>query len=167
MRFLPRSLKARRRLLTVLVIAPVLAASAALSLYALRDGVSFFYTPSQALQAEVAPGRSVRLGGLVQPGSVVKTADGAVLFTVADAAASLRVRYQGDLPDLFREGQGVVCQGVLTADGGFEAREVLAKHDETYMPREVVEGLKASGEWRGPTTPEGRAVARPRREAPV
>ena len=153
MRLLPRSPKARRRFLTVLVIAPVLAAAAGLSLYALRDGVSFFYTPSQALEAEVPPGRSVRLGGLVQPGSVVKGADGVVLFTVADAAASLRVRYQGDLPDLFREGQGVVCQGVLRRDGGFEAHEVLAKHDETYMPREVVEGLKESGEWRGGGAP--------------
>jgi len=149
MGFLPRSRTARRRLTLVLVIAPVLAVAAGLSLYALRDGVSFFYTPSQAIEAEVAPGRNVRLGGLVQPGSVVKTDDGVVLFTVADQAASLRVRYQGDLPDLFREGQGVVCQGVLTADGGFEAHEVLAKHDETYMPREVVEGLKESGEWRG------------------
>ena len=144
----PRSRTARRRLTAVLVIAPVLAVAAGLSLYALRDGVSFFYTPSQALEAEVAAGRNVRLGGLVQPGSVVKKPDGSVLFTVADAKASVRVRYHGDLPDLFREGQGVVCQGVLTADGGFEAREVLAKHDENYMPREVVEGLKASGEWR-------------------
>ena len=148
MRLLPRSRTARRRLIAVLAIAPVLALAAGLSLYALRDGVSFFYTPSQALKAEVAPGRSVRLGGLVQPGSVSKTDDGAVLFTVADGAASLRVRYQGDLPDLFREGQGVVCEGVLTPDGGFEAQEVLAKHDETYMPREVAEQLKASGEWR-------------------
>ena len=149
MGLLPRSRTARRRLTAVLVIAPVLAAAAALSLYALRDGVSFFYTPSQALEAEVAAGRSIRLGGLVQPGSVVKTSDGAVLFTVADGSASLRVRYDGDLPDLFREGQGVVCQGVLTPGGGFEAHEVLAKHDETYMPREVVKGLKESGEWRG------------------
>ena len=148
MGLLPRSPKARRRLTAVLIIAPVLAGSAALSLYAVRDGVSFFYTPSQALEAKVAPGRNVRLGGLVQPGSVVKETDGSVSFVVADRSAAMTVRYRGDLPDLFREGQGVVCQGVLTADGAFEAREVLAKHDETYMPREVVEGLKRSGEWR-------------------
>ena len=156
MPFLPRSRKARRRLLAVAVIAPVLAASTGLALYALRDGVSFFYTPSQAKAAELAPGRTVRLGGLVQPGSVVKTADGGVVFTVTDQAASLEVRFDGDLPDLFREGQGVVCQGVLRPDGRFEAHEVLAKHDETYMPREVVDGLKESGEWRGggaPRTP--------------
>ena len=153
MALLPRSPKARRRLIAVLVIGPVLAASAALSLYALRDGVSFFYTPSQAIEAKVEAGRNVRLGGLVQPGSVVHGSDGSVSFVVADKAAGLRVRFQGDLPDLFREGQGVVCQGALTADGQFEAHEVLAKHDETYMPREVVKGLKESGEWRGGPAP--------------
>jgi cytochrome c-type biogenesis protein CcmE len=153
MPLLPRSPKARRRLIAVMVIGPVLAASAALSLYALRDGVSFFYTPSQAIEAKVEAGRNVRLGGLVQPGSVTHGADGSVSFVVADQAASLRVRFQGDLPDLFREGQGVVCQGALTADGQFEAHEVLAKHDETYMPREVVKGLKESGEWRGGPAP--------------
>ena len=152
MSLLPKSRKARRRLLAVAVIAPVLAASTGLTLYALRDGVSFFYTPSQAKAAELAPGRPMRLGGLVQPGSVVKTADG-VVFTVADQAGSIEVRYRGQLPDLFREGQGVVCQGVLEADGRFRASEVLAKHDENYMPREVVEGLKESGEWRGGGAP--------------
>jgi cytochrome c-type biogenesis protein CcmE len=153
MPLLPRSRKARRRLLAMAVIAPVLAVSTGLTLYALRDGVSFFYTPSQAKAAELAPGRSVRLGGLVTPGSLRRTSDGAVVFTVADQAASLEVRFRGDLPDLFREGQGVVCQGALRPDGGFEASEVLAKHDETYMPRELVEGLKQSGEWRGEGTP--------------
>ena len=153
MSLLPKSRKARRRLLAVAVIAPVLAGATGLTLYALRDGVSFFYTPSQAQAAELKPGRTVRLGGLVRPGSVSKTADGAVIFTVMDQAASVEVRYQGDLPDLFREGQGVVCQGVILADGRFEAREVLAKHDESYMPRELVEGLKQSGEWRGGGAP--------------
>src|SRR5688500_10240129 len=104
MPLLPRSRKARRRLLAVAVIAPVLAIAAGLTLYALRDGVSFFYTPSQAYAAEVPAGRPVRLGGLVQPGSVSKTADGHVLFTVADRSATMQVRYRGDLPDLFREG---------------------------------------------------------------
>ena len=153
MSLLPKSRKARRRLLATAVIAPVLAASTGLTLYALRDGVSFFYTPSQAKAAELPPRRSLRLGGLVQPGSVVKTADGGVVFTVADQRASVEVRFAGDLPDLFREGQGVVCQGVLEADGRFRAHEVLAKHDENYMPREVVEGLKESGEWRGGGSP--------------
>jgi cytochrome c-type biogenesis protein CcmE len=149
MPLLPRSRKARRRLLAVAVIAPVLAGATGLTLYALRDGVSFFYTPSQAAEADLSPGRNIRLGGLVRPGSVVKTADGGVTFVVMDHASSLEVRYRGDLPDLFREGQGVVCQGALAADGRFEAREVLAKHDESYMPRELVDGLKESGEWRG------------------
>ena len=153
MPLLPRSRKARRRLLAVAVIAPVLAASTGLTLYALRDGVSFFYTPSQAKAAELKPGRTVRLGGLVRPGSVVKAADGSVMLTVMDQAESVEVRFPGDLPDLFREGQGVVCQGVLGPDGRFQAHEVLAKHDETYMPREVVEGLKESGEWRGGGAP--------------
>ena len=149
MPLLPTSRKARRRLLAVAVIAPVLAGATGLTLYALRDGVSFFYTPSQAAAADLSPGRNIRLGGLVRPGSVMKTPDGGVTFVVMDQASSLEVRYRGDLPDLFREGQGVVCQGALSADGRFEAREVLAKHDESYMPRELVEGLKESGEWRG------------------
>jgi len=142
MAFLPRSRKARGRLLAIAVIAPVLAASAGLALWGLREGVSFFYTPSQAAEARPAPGRAVRVGGLVQPGSVTHAADGGVSFAVTDGAAVLPVTYQGDLPDLFREGQGIVAQGAFGPDGRFTASEVLAKHDENYMPPEVVRGLE-------------------------
>jgi len=149
MTLLPKSRKARRRLMVVATAAPILAVSAALAFYALGNSVSFFYSPVQARQANVPVGRTIELGGLVAKGSVVKRPDGSVTFVVADHAATDRVVYRGDLPDLFREGQGVVTKGAFTADGDFEASEVLAKHDERYMPREVTRALKASGEWRG------------------
>ncbi len=148
MALLPRSRKARGRLLAIALIAPVLAGSAALALWGLREGVSFFYTPSQAAEARPEPGRPVRIGGLVSPGTVVMGADGEVSFVVTDQVASLAVRYRGDLPDLFREGQGVVAQGAFGPDGRFTASEVLAKHDENYMPPEVARGLKAAGSTR-------------------
>ncbi|MBV9510730.1 MAG: cytochrome c maturation protein CcmE [Caulobacteraceae bacterium] len=148
MSLLPRSRKARRRLAFVGVAAAILGVSAGLAIYALGDAVSFFYSPVQARAAHVPPGRVIELGGLVAPGSVQKRPDGAVQFVVADHAAQDLVVYRGDLPDLFREGQGVVTKGAFSSDGQFEASEVLAKHDERYMPREVVKALKASGEWR-------------------
>ena len=149
MSLLPKSPKARRRLTIAAAAAPVLALAAGLALWGLRDSISFFYTPSQAAAAKPTPGRSVQLGGLVAKGSVVKHSDGRVEFVVADRLASDRVVFQGDLPDLFREGQGVVTVGAFRPDGVFEARQVLAKHDERYMPREVAKALKAQGEWRG------------------
>lgn len=153
MGWLPKSPKARRRLTLVAAAAPVLAAAVALSLWAMRDAVVFFYGPSQAT-AETAPaGRVVRIGGLVREGSVVRSADGQVEFTVTDTVADARVVYRGDLPDLFREGQGVVAQGAFDARRRFVATQVLAKHDENYMPREVADALKASGEWRGGAAP--------------
>jgi len=149
MSLLPKSPKARRRMILVLAIAPVLAIAVGLTLWGLRGSISFFYTPTQAAAAKPPAGRSVQLGGLVQTGSVVKHADGAVEFTVADQHAADKVVFQGDLPDLFREGQGVVAVGAFRPDGVFEAKTVLAKHDEKYMPREVAEQLKKQGEWRG------------------
>ena len=149
MSWLPKSPKARRRLTLIAAIAPVLALAVGLTLWGLKDSISFFYTPSQADAARPAPGRAIQLGGLVAQGSVVKHADGRVEFTVADQRASDRVSFKGDLPDLFREGQGVVAIGAFNADGGFEAKQVLAKHDERYMPREVAKALKEQGEWRG------------------
>jgi cytochrome c-type biogenesis protein CcmE len=149
MTFWPKSPKARRRLMLVAAIAPVLALAVGLTLWGLSDSVSFFYTPSQALQAKPPAGRSIQLGGLVARGSVVKHPDGAVEFTVQDQHAVDKVVYRGDLPDLFREGQGVVATGAFRQDGVFEAHRVLAKHDERYMPREVAKALKAQGEWRG------------------
>jgi cytochrome c-type biogenesis protein CcmE len=149
MPLLPKSRKARRRLLVVAVAAPVLAGAAGLAFYAMGDSVSLFYSPIQARAAHVPAGRAIELGGLVSRGSLVKSRDGEVRFAIEDHAAKDLVTYRGDLPDLFREGQGVVTKGAFRADGVFEASEVLAKHDERYMPKEVTQALKASGEWRG------------------
>lgn len=143
-----KSPRARRRLIVIATVAPVLAVAAGLTLWAAREQVTFFYSPAEAAQVRPAPGVIVRLGGLVEEGTVVREAEGHVAFSVTDGAASTRVRYQGDLPDLFREGQGVVVQGAFTPEGDFRASEVLAKHDETYMPREVAESLKRQGRWR-------------------
>jgi cytochrome c-type biogenesis protein CcmE len=149
MSLLPKSRKARRRLLAVATAAPILAASAALALYALGDSVSFFYSPSQARAAQVPAGRTIQLGGLVMSGSLRKTPDGGIAFNVTDLKGQDSVVYRGEVPDLFREGQGVVAKGAFRADGVFQASEILAKHDERYMPRELVKALKDSGEWRG------------------
>src|SRR5580692_1505204 len=149
MSLLPKSRKARRRLVAVAIAAPILAASAALALYALGDSVSFFYSPSQARAAQVPAGRTIELGGLVMSGSLRKTADGGIAFNVTDLKGQDPVVYRGEVPDLFREGQGVVAKGAFRANGVFEASEILAKHDERYMPRELVKALKDSGEWRG------------------
>ncbi|MDR3513228.1 MAG: cytochrome c maturation protein CcmE [Caulobacteraceae bacterium] len=159
MNILPKSRKARRRLAVVALAAPILAGAAGLTLYAMGNTVSLFYSPSQAHAARVPAGRPIQLGGLVAKGSVVKLSDGSVDFVVMDHAAEDKVVYRGDLPDLFREGQGVVTKGAYRADGVFQASEVLAKHDEKYMPREVTRALKASGEWRGGEAQAGAAGA--------
>jgi cytochrome c-type biogenesis protein CcmE len=159
MSWLPKSRKARQRLTVLAVAAPILAAAVGLSLWAARDAVVFFYTPSEAAAREAPAGRVVRIGGLVETGSLVKSPDGTVRFRVTDNAAFTRVTYHGQLPDLFREGQGVVAQGTFSRDGEFRATQVLAKHDERYMPREVADALKAKGEWRpeaAPGTPPAR-----------
>ena len=149
MSWLPKSPKARRRLVLLAAIAPVLALAVGLTLWGLKDSISFFYTPSQAAAAKPPAGRAIQLGGLVQPGTVAKHPDGRVDFVVADRIATDKVTFQGDLPDLFREGQGIVAVGSFRDDGVFEARQVLAKHDEKYMPRELTKALKEQGEWRG------------------
>ena len=146
---LPRSRTARRRLTWIAVIGPVMGLAVGLTLYGLRGSISFFYTPAQAQAARVAAGKTIQLGGLVKVGSVVKHPDGRVDFVVADQTATSKVTYRGDLPDLFREGQGIVAIGAFSSSGVFEARQVLAKHDERYMPRELTKALKANGEWRG------------------
>ncbi|MBX3477487.1 MAG: cytochrome c maturation protein CcmE [Brevundimonas sp.] len=148
MSWLPRSPRARRRLIVLLAVAPVLALAVGLSLWAMRGSVTYFFSPSEVTEAAAPAGRNIRLGGLVVAGSVQRRADGEVAFTVTDNAAETPVIYRGDLPDLFREGQGIVAEGAFDADRVFHARQVLAKHDETYMPREVAERLKAQGEWR-------------------
>ena len=151
MGWLPKSPKARRRMWIVAAVAPVLAVAAGLSLWAMNDSVTFFFSPSEATAQAAPPGRQIRLGGLVEAGSVRRATNGEVAFTVTDNVAETRVVFQGDLPDLFREGQGIVAQGTFQPDRSFRASEVLAKHDETYMPKEVADKLKAKGEWR----PEG------------
>ncbi len=151
MSLLPKSRKARRRLTVILAVAPILAFAVGLSLWAMRDAVVFFYGPSEARAKHVPAGQVVRIGGLVQPGSVSRLADGTVTFKIADHASAVKAVFHGELPDLFREGQGVVAQGAFDAGGRFEASQVLAKHDERYMPKELVQALKKSGEWR----PEG------------
>jgi cytochrome c-type biogenesis protein CcmE len=163
MSWLPKSRKARTRLLLMAVITPVVAVAVGLSLWASRSAISGVYTPAQAAEADPPPGRAVQLGGLVAPGSVVRHTDGRVEFTIRDKIAADRVVYQGELPDLFREGQGIVADGSYRADGVFEAKRVLAKHDETYMPKEVADALKEQGEWRGdgeqPSYGQMRAVS--------
>lgn len=155
MSLLPKSRKARRRLMVVAIAAPILALATGLGLYAMGDAAVFFYSPAQAEAKHVPAGRTIRLGGLVETGSVRKSADGVVRFAVTDRRATDQVVFKGDLPDLFREGQGVVTQGAFDPSGVFEAREVLAKHDERYMPKEVADALKKSGEWRGEGAPAG------------
>ncbi len=159
--WLPKSPKARRRLYLVAAIAPVLALAVGLTLWGLSDSISFFYTPAQAAEAKPPVGRSIQLGGLVQPGSVVKHPDGRVEFVVSDQLASTKVSFSGDLPDLFREGQGIVATGAFQADGDFKAKQVLAKHDEKYMPREVAKAIKEQGEWRGEGAPAPSYSAEP------
>ncbi|MGH6955151.1 MAG: cytochrome c maturation protein CcmE [Caulobacteraceae bacterium] len=149
MSLLPKSRAARRRLMTVCVAAPVLILAVGVALYAARGSISFFYTPSQALAARVPAGRAIQLGGLVEMGSVTRKADGEVDFMVADKRGASPVTFKGVLPDLFREGQGVVAMGAYDAKGVFVADRILAKHDARYMPPELAAALKKEGEWRG------------------
>ncbi|CAN5220934.1 cytochrome c maturation protein CcmE [soil metagenome] len=156
MSWLPRSPKARRRLWVVAAAAQVLALAVGLSLWAMNDSVTYFFSPSEATPHAAPPGRDVRLGGLFERGSVQRHgAD--TSFAITDNAATTKVMFHGDLPDLFREGQGIVAEGAFQPDRTFVARQVLAKHDETYMPREVADRLKARGEWRPETSPAAPA----------
>lgn len=130
----------------------LMAAATGLVLLALEDSIVFFYSPTDLVEKPPPPGLRLRIGGLVEEGSVVRGQGARVTFRVTDLAKALPVAYVGLLPDLFREGQGVVAEGLLK-DGVFQADRVLAKHDETYMPPEVAEALKKSGKWRGGDTP--------------
>ena len=141
-----------RRLSLIALSLAVVGAAAGLSLYALSDSIVFFLSPSEVAEKAVAPGARLRIGGLVKTGTVVKSADQNVAFVLTDGAHDLKVAYQGLLPDLFREGQGVVAEGVLAAPDQMRAETILAKHDERYMPREVVEALKKQGRWQEGTT---------------
>ncbi len=137
----------RRRLWLLIGSLGTLGVAAALVLTALNDNLVFFYSPTQLAEKTVAPDRRFRLGGLVEQGSVKKEGQ-IVRFTVTDTNKTVKVVYSGILPDLFREGQGVIAEGSLGADGVFSAREILAKHDENYMPPEVAKALKESGQWK-------------------
>ncbi len=125
----------------------VLAVATGLVLAALKDTIVFFRTPSEVQTLQMAEGVRFRLGGLVAEGSIKRLGDAVIQFSVSDLDATLPVTYKGILPDLFREGQGVVAEGRLNAQGVFVADTVLAKHDETYMPREVADKLKEKGWW--------------------
>ena len=126
----------------------LLAAAAALALTALQDNIVFFYSPSDIAEKGVPAGKRFRVGGLVEEHSVKRLDGGTVVqFVITDTRKTVPVTYRGVLPDLFREGQGVVAEGALRPDGVFAATSVLAKHDERYMPPEVVQALKKAGKW--------------------
>ncbi len=131
--------------------------AAILVLFALKDNVVFFHTPSDIAEKKIAAGERIRLGGLVAPGSVVRGQGTVVSFKVTDTLKEIPVTYMGVLPDLFREGQGVVTEGMLDGQGNFTADSVLAKHDENYMPPEVAKSLEARGVKLGASAhPEGK-----------
>ncbi len=143
--------KQRRSVLIGMCLA-VLGLAVGLVLFALEDSIVFFYSPSDVAEKKIKPGQLIRLGGLVEEGSVKRGENTTVEFTVTDTAKTIAVRYTGVLPDLFREGQGVITEGRLDADGLFVAESVLAKHDENYMPPEVAAALQKQGVWRGKQT---------------
>ncbi|MEJ8473977.1 cytochrome c maturation protein CcmE [Roseibium algae] len=139
----------QRRLTMIGTGGAVLAIAVGLILYALNDQIVFFQSPTDIAEKAVPHGQRIRLGGLVEEGSVVRSDDANVSFRVTDTANVVSVIYKGILPDLFREGQGVVTEGVINPAGVFVADNVLAKHDENYVPKEVADALKAQGVWQG------------------
>jgi len=141
----------------------VLGLAAALVLYALNDAIVFFNSPTDVLEKHVTPGARIRLGGLVKPGTLTRGDNLNVRFEVTDGNKSVPVTYVGVLPDLFREGQGVVTEGALDTAGTFKADSVLAKHDETYMPKEVADALKKQGHLK---TEGGYGLAGSSKETP-
>ena len=144
----PGMTRKTRRLYLVIVSLLLLGAAVALVLTALRQDIVFFLSPTELATKSPTLGRLIRVGGLVEQASVQRLgSDGTILFKVTDLAKSIEVRYRGILPDLFREGQSVVIEGSVNEQGYFIASEVLAKHDEKYMPPEVAKALKASGRW--------------------
>lgn len=145
----------RKQTRTAVILASlaVLGIAAGLILYAIRDTIVFFYTPSEIAEKSVQPGTRLRLGGLVEKGTFVQGQNAMYSFAVTDTLKSMKVTYKGQLPDLFREGQGVVAEGILQGDGSMVADTVLAKHDEKYMPKDVADKLKEKGVWQeGQTT---------------
>ncbi|HUB63520.1 MAG TPA: cytochrome c maturation protein CcmE [Methylocella sp.] len=138
----------KRRLLLISSALAVLGLALGLVLIALRDNIVFFYGPSELAQKAPRVGQRLRIGGLVKQGSLLREGENTVRFAVTDTKQEVQVTYTGVLPDLFREGQGVVAEGTLGGDKIFHADSILAKHDERYMPREVADALKKQGVWR-------------------
>ena len=143
-----KGLKKQRRIQIIALATVALVISTALIGYAMRDGINFFRAPSQVVEEPPSPNEVFRIGGLVEEGSLVRGQGEAVTFRVTDGGASVPVSFVGVLPDLFEENQGMVGQGRYI-DGVFRASEILAKHDETYMPKEVVDALKEQGVYKG------------------
>lgn len=139
----------QRRLTLIGSAGAVLAIALGLILFALNDQIVFFQSPTDITEKTIPAGQRIRLGGLVEEGSVETSDNAQVSFRVTDMANAVAVTYKGILPDLFREGQGVVTEGIIGPDGVFVADSVLAKHDENYMPKEVAEALKDQGHWQG------------------
>ncbi len=138
----------QRRLTLIGTALGILALAAGLVLSALRDAIVFFNSPTDVVEKQVKPGVRIRIGGMVKEGSIERADDLAVRFAVTDGRSTLPVAYRGLLPDLFREGQGVVAEGTLDGSGTFRADSVLAKHDENYMPKEVADALRKQGHWK-------------------
>jgi cytochrome c-type biogenesis protein CcmE len=138
----------QRRLVLIGGSMGVLALAAVLVLTALNDSIVFFNSPTDVAEKHIQPGSRIRLGGLVKPGTLERGEKLAVRFEVTDGNRAIPVNYQGILPDLFREGQGVIAEGTLEPGGAFKAESVLAKHDENYMPKEVADALKKQGHWK-------------------
>ena len=138
----------QRRLVLIGSGLGVLGLAAGLVLFALKDSIVFFNSPTDVVEKHVAPGSRIRLGGLVKQGTLQRGDNLFVRFEVTDGNRTIPVTYTGILPDLFREGQGVVTEGALDPSGVFKADSVLAKHDENYMPKEVAEALKKQGHWK-------------------
>lgn len=149
-----KGLKKRRRIQLILLAVVLLAGSSALVGYAMRDGINFFRSPTQVVETPPSEGEVFRIGGLVEAGSLVRGQGETVTFRVTDTNTTIPVRFTGVLPDLFAEGQGMVGTGSMVGDT-FEATEILAKHDETYMPKEVMDALKEQGVYVDPKAAEG------------
>ena len=152
-----KNLKKRRWVQIIVVAFVALALSTGLIGYAMRDGINFFRSPSQVAEAPPSPTELFRIGGLVEEGSLVRGQGETISFRVTDGGASIPIVYTGILPDLFEEGQGMVGQGRYI-DGTFEAVEILAKHDETYMPSEVIDALKEQGVYIDPDAQDAAVV---------
>ena len=140
----------RQRMIFVVSGLGALGLATGLTLFALRDNLVFFYSPTQVVTREVpVEHRNFRIGGLVEAGSLERVGADTIRFTVTDTANAVLVTFTGQVPNLFKEGQGVIAEGRLNDDGVFVASSILAKHDETYMPKEVMDALKAQGNWKG------------------